>query len=202
MRIPRTKSTHSLTSTRAREKKKSLALVKSTPKASTPKPAPPEEVEVRITRDEVTGELTIPQAVWQKIRAGFGNSRAGYCVFLTLMAKAIALSPNPSSADLMDPNINNFCIDVAATIAPDDPVEVMLVNQMIGTHWNAMMLLSTKPRDAARLLRVFTAQVEALRNYRRKGVQTIVYKHQAVNVNAGGQAVVGNLVTGGAKNER
>lgn len=173
-----------------RGKKKSSALVK-----STPKPALPEEPDTRITRDEVTGKRTIPAAVWRKIEAGFGNSRAGYCALLTLMALAIA----PTGSDLMEPDINNFCIDVASSIGPRDHVEVMLVNQMIATHWNAMKLLSTKPREASRLLRAFTAQVEALRNYRRKGVQTIVYKHQHVHVNAGGQAVVGNVVTGGSE---
>jgi hypothetical protein len=38
-------------------------------------------------------------------------------------------------------------------------------------------------------LRTFTAQVEALQRYRGKGQQKVTVEH--VNVNAGGQAIVG-----------
>jgi hypothetical protein len=179
-----------LSGTRARGKRKSLALAKSTPKPQ--KPIELAKSETEITRDEATGELTIPPAVWRKIEAGFGKSRAGFSGFLTLIAMAVS----PDCHDLRDPHITNFCIDVASSIGPRDHVEVMLINQMIGTHWNAMKLLSTKPRDAARLLRAFTAQVEALRNYRRKGEQRMIIEH--VTVEAGGQAVVSNVVTGGS----
>ena len=187
-------SFETITRARAKDSNKALALP-SAPKLDEPKPTEPEKSETEITRDEATGKLTIPQDVWRKIEAGFGKSRAGSNAFLTL----IALAVSPDCHDLMAPYITNFCIDVASSIGPRDHVEVMLVNQMIGTHWNAMALLSTKPRDAVRLLRAFTAQVEALRNYRRKGEQRMIIEH--VTVEAGGQAVVGNVVTGDPKNE-
>ena len=41
----------------------------------------------------------------------------------------------------------------------------------------------------------FAAQVEALKRYRSKGEQKVVVEH--VTVNEGGQAIVGNVETGG-----
>ena len=46
-----------------------------------------------------------------------------------------------------------------------------------------------------KLARTFTTQVEALKRYRSRGQQTITVEH--VTVNAGGQAIVGNVETGG-----
>ncbi|MGY8814573.1 MAG: hypothetical protein ACKVHQ_07610 [Gammaproteobacteria bacterium] len=45
-------------------------------------------------------------------------------------------------------------------------------------------------------MRTFTAQAECLNKYRTGGKQTIQVKH--VNVNEGGQAIVGNVQGGGA----
>ena len=47
---------------------------------------------------------------------------------------------------------------------------------------------------AVKLLRTFTAQVEALQRYRGKGQQKVTVEH--VNVNAGGQAIVGTVHRG------
>jgi len=48
---------------------------------------------------------------------------------------------------------------------------------------------------ATRLMRTFTSQVEALQKYRNKGKQTIQVQH--VNVQSGGQAIVGAIQGGG-----
>ncbi|MGN6392978.1 MAG: hypothetical protein ACTHM9_12115 [Gemmatimonadales bacterium] len=45
---------------------------------------------------------------------------------------------------------------------------------------------------AARLMRTFTAQVAALKDYRSKGHQTVTVQH--VQVSEGGQAIVGDVV--------
>src|SRR5437868_4442229 len=50
---------------------------------------------------------------------------------------------------------------------------------------------------AVKLLRTFTAQVEALQRYRGKGQQKVTVEH--VNVNAGGQAIVGTVHPGPTK---
>ena len=49
-----------------------------------------------------------------------------------------------------------------------------------------------------KLARTFTRQVEALKKYRSTGEQTIRVQH--VNVSDGGQAIVGNVQTGGGGN--
>ena len=46
-----------------------------------------------------------------------------------------------------------------------------------------------------KLMRTFTTQIEALNRYRTKGQQKITVQH--VNVNDGGQAVVGDVNQGG-----
>ncbi len=51
---------------------------------------------------------------------------------------------------------------------------------------------------AVKLSRTFTTQVETLQKYRSKGQQTIQVQH--VQVNSGGQAIVGNVKTGGGGN--
>src|ERR1700687_3627595 len=55
---------------------------------------------------------------------------------------------------------------------------------------------------AAKLLRTYAAQVEALRRLRGKGQQTVRVEH--VTVQAGGQAIVGNVTWGPGerKNQR
>jgi hypothetical protein len=44
------------------------------------------------------------------------------------------------------------------------------------------------------MMRLFLMQVETLRKYRGQGQQQVIVKH--VNVNAGGQAVVGHIEAG------
>jgi hypothetical protein len=91
-------------------------------------------------------------------------------------------------------------------IRPRDQIEVMLALQMIAVHNVAMeatagALLEKSPEArqecanrAARMLRIFPAQMEALKKHRGSGQQQITIKH--VNVNEGGQAIVGHIETG------
>jgi hypothetical protein len=77
----------------------------------------------------------------------------------------------------------------------------MLAVQMVGVHWLAMDLLR-KANDAAlrtdagnlavKLLRTYTAQIEALKRYRSAGEQRVVVQH--VNVTADQAAVQVNEV--------
>ncbi len=99
---------------------------------------------------------------------------------------------------------------VIDSISPRDDIEAMLVGQMVATHNLAMLMLArggiefceTSPQGfpaagkATKLLNVFTHQMEALKNYRGKSsTQKIVVEQ--VKVESGGQAVVGNVDTGG-----
>ncbi|MCP4613350.1 MAG: hypothetical protein GY845_32060 [Planctomycetes bacterium] len=101
----------------------------------------------------------------------------------------------------------NNALSILNGIQPQDEIEGMLAVQMIGVHNMAMdcihMAMRTKRVDhmhfkingATKLLRAFAAQMEALKKYRSRGQQRIVVEH--VNVNEGGQAIVGIVNPGG-----
>jgi hypothetical protein len=101
----------------------------------------------------------------------------------------------------------NAVLGAVAGIAPRDEAEALLAAQMVGVHWMAMDLLRqagvTDNRilfnDAGnmvvKLLRTYTAQLEALKRYRSAGEQRVVVQHQHVTVTAEQAAV---QVTGGA----
>lgn len=55
---------------------------------------------------------------------------------------------------------------------------------------------------ATKLMRVHTETLEALVRYRRKGEQKVTVQHQYVNVENGGQAIVGNITRGGGKTKK
>jgi hypothetical protein len=87
---------------------------------------------------------------------------------------------------------------------PQDEVECALVIQMACTHAAAMAVLgrlggthgpdrnvAAMASAAARLLRAYATQVEALRRLRNGGSQFVRVEH--VHVNEGGQAVIGNV---------
>ena len=94
---------------------------------------------------------------------------------------------------------------------PQNEIEAMLVIQMATTHALTMKLsrrLATvdtiEQNDSAsvtltRLQRTFTTQVEALANLRRGGRQKMTVEH--VHVHPGGQAIVGNVNTGGGREQ-
>lgn len=93
-------------------------------------------------------------------------------------------------------------------IHPRDEIEGMLAVQMIAVHNMAMetmkLAMVTGQRfewkeasinHATKMLRTFTAQMEALKRYRTGGQQKVIVEH--VHVTAGGQAIVGAVSTGG-----
>lgn len=95
-------------------------------------------------------------------------------------------------------------------LEPQTPLEAMLISQMvavntsIGTMMNRAMLhnqtFEAKQVNinlATKLQRTFLQQIEALQKLKGKGQQTVRVEH--VTVNAGGQAIVGNVehTTGG-----
>ena len=83
----------------------------------------------------------------------------------------------------------------------------MLVNQIVAT--NAALAVTSQrmmdsdtlqrfevyERAATRLARTFISQTEALKKYRAKAQQVV--RVERVTVESGGQAVVGNVSTGG-----
>ena len=104
----------------------------------------------------------------------------------------------------------NDALALIESIAPRDAVECLLAIQMVATHSAAMRHLMLAQKDtqtlhvidahtnrAQKLLRVYTAQVDALKRYRSTGKQTVIVKR--VDVNEGGQAIVGNVEPGGGE---
>jgi hypothetical protein len=101
----------------------------------------------------------------------------------------------------------NAMLSVVKSIEPRDQIEAMLAAQMAAVH-NATMTFARRlnhvenipQQDSAerafnKLARTFAAQIEALKRYR-SGGQLVRVEH--VTVNEGGQAIVGNVTTGGS----
>jgi hypothetical protein len=101
-----------------------------------------------------------------------------------------------------------FMIAAVAELQPRDAIERMLAVQMAATHvatirsarWLAnsenIPQVQSHYTGFNKLARTFATQVEALRKHRSGGKQTVIVQH--VNVEDGGQAIVGNVETGGA----
>lgn len=115
---------------------------------------------------------------------------------------------SPANASVpMDEKDLNGALAAMSGIGPQNETEAMLAAQMVAVHFAAMNALrrlknteTIQQQDsngnlATKLLRTFTAQVEALQRLRGKGQQTVRVEH--VTVNAGGQAIVGNVTGGG-----
>jgi hypothetical protein len=100
-----------------------------------------------------------------------------------------------------------FMVNAISDIAPRDGPERLLAVQMVATHTALVRSAGCLARAGTvdqvkahysgfnKLARTYTAQMEALRKHRNGGKQTVTVQH--VNVENGGQAVVGNVQTGG-----
>ena len=103
----------------------------------------------------------------------------------------------------------NFMLAMVVAVRPRDEVEALLASQMAAVH-NAVMTAARRlahvdtiqQQDSAsamfnKLARTYTAQIESLKRYRATGEQNIRVQHQHVTVNEGGQAIVGDVSSGG-----
>lgn len=114
------------------------------------------------------------------------------------------LAPSAMEDDL------TWAVQQLGALNPTDAVESMLAQQMIAL--NNLMMKSCKlalqseqtvagwdmhVKHAARLSNTFSNVAAAWDKHRGKGQQTIVVKHQQVNVGNGGQAVIGEVKHGG-----
>ncbi len=101
----------------------------------------------------------------------------------------------------------NAALAIVGGVEPANEIEALLASQMAATHSLAMMLIGRTRRNddvrameangglGVKLLRTFTLQAETLAKLRRGGGQTVRVEH--VHVHPGGQAIVGNVATGG-----
>lgn len=117
------------------------------------------------------------------------------------------LSNVGSSGRQVDESGVNYMLSMIRGVQPQDEVEAMIAAQMAAVH-NATMTFARRlnhvdnvpQQDSAarafnNLTRTFTSQIEALKRYRATGEQKILVQH--VNVEDGGQAIVGNVGGGG-----
>lgn len=100
----------------------------------------------------------------------------------------------------------NTMLAAVEAVRPENELEGMLAVQMAATHRLAMECLqraacAVTPEQmaangnlATKMLRTYTAQIEALAKVRRGGSQKVTVEH--VHVYEGGQAIVGNVNTG------
>jgi hypothetical protein len=98
----------------------------------------------------------------------------------------------------------NRAMAILNGIQPQNEIEAMLVVQMIGVHNMAMATLGramlknqtfagrqANADQATKMLRTFAVQMEELKKYRTGGQQKTIVEN--VNVNEGGQAIVGTV---------
>ena len=107
----------------------------------------------------------------------------------------------------------NAALAMIEAAAPKNEIQGALVVQMAATHAAVMAVLGKMDSGfgserriaafgstAARLMRAFAIHVEVLRRLRHGGQQFVRVEH--VHVNDGGQAVIGNVKTSDAQNQR
>jgi len=140
------------------------------------------------------------QEWWQRLKRAFGTASSAFVDASLVQLIAAARLPGSGISEVAV-NASLACIEGAK---PRDEVECALVIQMACTHAAAMAVLgrlggahgparnvAAMASAAARLLRAYAAQVEALRRLKNGGSQFVRVEH--VHVNEGGQAVIGNV---------
>lgn len=103
----------------------------------------------------------------------------------------------------------NQIVHFVASMKPGDQAETLLLTQMAAIHMATMRFAGNSNRERRvqvqegyqrslnKLARTYAAQMQTLKQYRSSGKQQIVVKH--VTVNEGGQAIVGDVNHGGAR---
>ena len=136
---------------------------------------------------------------WQRLMTAFGTASSAFVGASLQQLIAAARLPNSGICEIAV----NASLAFIEGAKPRDEIECALVIQMARTHSAAMAVLTrlggaagertvaAMASAAARLLRAYAAQVEALRRLRHGGSQLVRVEH--VHVNEGGQAVIGNV---------
>jgi hypothetical protein len=137
---------------------------------------------------------------WKRLNAALGTVSNDFTSASLLQIQAAARSPFGTISE----TAMNAALAMVSAAAPKDELEGALAVQMACTHTAAMAILakldsgfgseqrvSAFGSTAARLLRAYAMQMEVLRRQRTGGQQYV--RVERVNINAGGQAVIGNL---------
>ena len=139
---------------------------------------------------------------WDSLVAASGN----ISVFSGVVAQSASLG---STTEELDSGATNFVLGFVHAMEPKDAAETLLLTQMAATHQATMSLAKALNRNKMlaqqevatkglnKLARTFTAQMETLKRYRSKGKQIV--RVERVNVLEGGQAIVGEVKSGGGQ---
>lgn len=122
-----------------------------------------------------------------------------------------ALAMAAQRGTVVDEGLLNYGLSIVQGIRPKDQLEATLAVQMAAVHLAAMNTAASfggsatlqvkemHERALNRLTRTFAAQIETLKRYRSKGKQWVYVER--VNVEKGGQAIVGNVGRGGEEQD-
>ena len=145
---------------------------------------------------------------WQRLKDAFGTASSAFVEASLYQLIAAARLPGSGICEIAV----NASLAFVEGAKPQGEIECALVMQMACTHTAAMSVLGTfagthgygrdvplKASAAARLMRAYATQVEALRRLRNGGSQVVRVEH--VHVNRGGQALIGNVRKDGSGGE-
>ena len=135
---------------------------------------------------------------WDALKSALGTASSSFVnVSLLQLQSAARLPDGPLSEVTM-----NAALAMIEAAAPQNEIEGALAVQMACTHCAAMFVLSrvngctqrsvsAYSAAAAKLLRAYTLQVEALRRLRSGGSQHVRVEH--IQINDQGRAVIGSV---------
>jgi hypothetical protein len=170
----------------------------------------PAPVRVRLKRVNCDQAIPYPpggetREWWQRLKNALGTSSSAFVEASLYQLIAAARLPNSGICEIAV----NASLAFIEGAKPRDEIECALVIQMSCAHSAAMAVLSrlgegrggdrgvaAMASAAARLLRAYATQVEALRRLRNGNSQNVRVEH--VYVNEGGQAIIGNVRSGTA----
>jgi hypothetical protein len=141
-------------------------------------------------------------AWWDRLKAALGTTSSDFVNASLFQLQRAAQLPCGGISEIGV----NAALAMIEAAAPKDEIEGALAVQMACTHAAAMAVLArfaggggserrviALGTTAARLLKAFALQAEALRRRRNGGQQYVRVEH--VHVNEGGQAIIGNVKT-------
>ena len=140
---------------------------------------------------------------WGRLKKAMGTSSSAFVDASLIQLQAAARLPGGGISEIAV----NSALAVIEAVAPKDEIEGALAIQMACTHTAAMAILARMDgycriqstaicaAAAARLMRAYVAQLEALRRLRHGSSQHVLVEH--VHVSEGGQAVIGNVSSAG-----
>jgi hypothetical protein len=162
-------------------------------------------VEVRLRRINATISRVYPPdgqqgEWWDRLKAALGSCSPAFVNATLIQLQSAARLPTSGVSE----TAVNAALAIIEATAPRNEIEGALAIQMACCHAAAMAVLArlggavgherrvaSLATAAAKLMRAYTAQVEALRRLRNGGDQHIRVEH--VHVHEGGQAVVGTI---------